>query len=1342
MHERRAVLLAFACAFLFALVPVGLHAQSATSGLVQGVVKDPTGAVIPGATVALTEKATNVTIKTTTDATGHYLFPAVSPGDYSLRITATGFQSYVVANLVVEVTKSYNVSASLKIGTAAQTVTVTEVPGAELQTTNASVGTTIAGNTLQFLPTAQRSVTSLLSLQPAVIPELAADDVYGGQVAGALSDQTTFLVDGGDATDDLSGTSNYSAVPGQPEPAPAIQVNVAATQEFRVVTGSPTSGFARSQGGEVAIVSKRGTNQFHGSLYEYYTGSALGANSWTNNSIGLPKPHRVNNRFGFTLGGPILKNKLFFFGNYEGRRFRESQSVGTDVPTYCARNGILRFTNGNGQVQSYNFDPNLTSAVASQCGVAMGTPVSSLDPLGVGIDPTIQKYWANEPLPNLPGSGDGLNSEEFLQSYSTPTNENYGMARIDYSISQRWHLYGTFRYQKMFYNTTDQIDIIPGQQGLLSGTPVQPRFVTFMLTGQIGNNFTTQTHGSFLRDWWAWNRAPLANPSNVPGIAGTLQVSGEGQTGGAGTGKPFADPINFNTQQARGRLWAAKDWYLAEDDSWLHGNHNIQFGGAWYFWNIIHQRTDDILGGLTNGPIYWVQSRHASSGSFVNTSASEMPQTCSTSQGILTNCILSSDAGRYESMYSAMLGLVDHSSQVAARNGNFQAYPLGTPMTTHVHVTSYYTYIQDMWQVRPSITVNYGVNWGLQLPPRALDGKQAIALYTSSLTPVTDINAYFNDRQAAMDSANWDAIAGLNNFSFSPIRHVSGMTRPIKTYWGQFGPRFGVAWQPPFHNRFFGNRQTVLRAGYSLVWNRTNAVGLVMTPLTGTGMAQIVGCNGPVWNSTTGDPCSGGSTTAADAFRIGEAKYGGNSLPMPTPTSGYPVTTPGGLGTTYNFSLDPNYSPAYSHQVSVDLQRTFPQNWMIDIGYIGRFTRNLENGADINASDMFAKDPVSGQTLAQAFDAVSTYFRNGGNCTVDQNGVASCPGLQAQPFFENMAVNGQSAYGTDGTAYCQAEYGSNCTWAAAAGDPTDASNGGLGEFMTFNYDFLAQQSMDPLQFVYNFWNYGGGWANYNAGFISVHKAFSQGLSLTFNYTLSHALGTQALNQQYIIYGNPSPFDPQTGYATALFDRRNVFNATYYYTLPFGHGQKFSFANSFLNRIVGGWFSSGIWTWQSGQPLCIAADGEYGDYGAGAVNQTCAQTTMNLYGLQGRHNNVVGANGVGITGDPAAGGSGINIFANPSQVFSTLSRPLLTQNLSPFDPNFVEPSSWNIDLSVGKNIVATERYKAIFTADFFDAFNIFTPADPSLDMNNPAAFGVVTGQANSPRTIQLGLDFEF
>ncbi|MHB8639153.1 MAG: TonB-dependent receptor [Candidatus Acidiferrales bacterium] len=1290
-------------------------AQSATSGMISGAVVDASNAIIPGATVTLKQNATNTTQSTVTDSAGRYLFPAVAPGDYTLTVTKAGFQTSAVNQVHVEIARSATYNFTLKVGQVSQTVEVTSTPGAQVETSNASIGTTIGGDELLRLPTAQRNVTALLSLQPAVTP-MVGNDVFGGQVAGAASDQTTFLVDGGDATSDLEGTNSYSGVPGQPQPSPFISVSVETTQEFRVVTAGPTSNLNRSQGGQILIDTKTGTNKFHGSAYEYYTGSALGANTWNNNRIGLPRPNVVNNRFGFSLGGPFLKNRLFFFGNYEGRRFRQSTSITTDVPTALARQGILQFKDAAGSVNQYNL------ATSTLCGSA-GT--TQCDPRGIGIDPVIQQYWNLEPLPNDPSAGDGLNSEGFTRSYADPDNENYGLLRLDFKINDRWSLFTTYRQQKIVFLTGDQFSIIPSQQKLISGTPNQPRFTTFGLTGTIGSSFTTELHGSYMYDWWGWNRATLANPSGITGLGGTLQVSGEGRLGNAGTGKPWADPTNFNTQSARARFWAGKDWYLADDSSWLHGKHTIQFGGSWYFWNIIHQRTDNVLGGLTNGPIYWVGSRHMSSGSFVDTPGSEAPPACTST--LLTNCLLSSDATRWDSMYSAMLGLLDHSSQVATANAQFLPNPLGTPATDHVHIGSFYAYVGDVWQMKPSLTLNYGLSYGVQFPPRELSGLQVLQQYTATGTPVRNLPAYFQARQAALDRGNpYPSLNDISNpsFEFSPIGGVPGYTRPINTFWGSLGPHVAIAWQPSFENRIFGNHQTVIRAGYSLQWNRTNAVGLVLTPLLGDGLMQIVSCNAPVMASS-GVPagtCSGARTNASNAFRVG---IDGNSVTPPAPNSGFPLVPGGGLSSTFGFNIDPAITPPWSHEFTFDIERSFSHGWMIDAGYIGRLTHNLESGGDINASDMFAKDPVSGQTLAQAFDAVSTFFRGGGSCSTVAK-VATCPGLAAQPFFENMAVPG--GVPGAGANFCQTTYGGSCTAVAAQGDSGDAINGSLGGFMEFNYNFIAQAPLDPSQFVFNFWNWGGGWSNYNAGFITVKKSFSQGLNLSFSYTYSHSLGTQTLNQQYIIYGNPSPFDPATGYTSEPYDRRHVANAAWYYVLPFGRGRRFSSENGIVNRIVGGWYTSGIWTWQSGLPLCAQAGGDYGDIAGSATGGTCAVSSIPLTGLTGKH--------VGV------GRSGINMFANPTAVFNSLSRPLLSQNLRPYNYNMVGFPLWNVDMSVGKNVVATERFKAILTADFFNVFNLMMPANPNLSMNNPSAFGVVTGQANGPRVTQLGLRFEF
>src|SRR5215469_17274941 len=348
-------------------------AQSATTGLVSGVVQDSSGAVVVGATITLEQQGTNVKTTTVSDSVGHYVFPAVNPSDYTLTFTAPGFQKTLVNQLHVEVLKTYTVNANLKIGNVSDTVTVTDVPTAELQTTSAAVGAVLGGQALESLPVFTRSASALMFYQPAVAPS--------GQIAGARHDQVTFSFDGGDVTSDLEGANSYAAPPGEPSPSPVIPIPIESTEEFQVATTNPNSTFGRSSGGQVALLTKRGSNNFHGSAYEFHNDDGLNANGWTNDFLHLPKPHSVDNRFGGTLGGPILKDRLWFFANYEGRRFNDDTTFNAVVPTASMQSGILKFRDAAGNVVPYSFAPgNITAA----CGGV------SCDPRNLGFNPLIK----------------------------------------------------------------------------------------------------------------------------------------------------------------------------------------------------------------------------------------------------------------------------------------------------------------------------------------------------------------------------------------------------------------------------------------------------------------------------------------------------------------------------------------------------------------------------------------------------------------------------------------------------------------------------------------------------------------------------------------------------------------------------------------------------------------------------------------------------------------------------------------------------------------------------------------------------------------------------------------
>jgi len=1374
MLSKRVALVVVALCCLFALTPSALFSQSSTTGAVTGVVTDPTGSVVPGATITLTQQDTNATQSTSTDSSGRYLFPAASPGTYTLKCTGKGFRTSTITHIVVEVLKSTTIDIKFEMGSQSEVVEVVAATGAELQTQDASIGTVISGDMLLRLPSQQRSITAILMQQPAVSPAgNQGDDVNGGQVAGALVDQTTFFVDGGDATSDLEGTNSYVSPPGEPQPAPFIAVPSETVQEFRVVTASPTSDFARSQGGEVAVLTKSGTNSIHGSAYEYYYGSGTSANSWQLNSLGRHRPHSVNNRYGGTAGGPLWKDKLFIFGNYEGRRFYQATTITQLVPTDTVRNGILTFkdcslgfdANGKclgGKPVQYSLAPGGVSNLCDTTGTA------ACDPRGLGMDALIKNYFALLPEPNNFGSGDGLNSAGFTSSFAQPVIEHLAVGKVDYVISPKWSVFGTYHYNRYRLATTNQFDITAGKTPhLVSNTPVEPRFVTFMLQGTIGSHFTSQTHGSYMRDWWGWNRAALL--PQLAGTAGALNLSGEARLAGTGGGsKIWGDPVNFDTQDARSRLWAGKDYYAAQDATWLHGSHTIKFGGSYYLWNLTHLRTDIVTGGLTTGPTYYVGETTNNGGNFLNIPGSERPASCSpattTAPAVTTNCLNGNTAvKRWGSMYGSLLGLLDHSAQIATRDGNFIANPLGAPLIDHVRTHTFDIYTQDTWKVRRSLTITYGLSYGVSFAPHERDGKQVLEIFSASGQPLENLLSYFKQRNAALTSGQFFASGAFDNlgnltentFGFSPIRHIAGRSSSADTHWNNLGPRVAVAWQVPYKNKVFGNNQTVIRGGYSILWNRTNGVTEALIPLLGDGLASAQLCNGPTFAAgSTSATCSGGKINATNGFRLG---VDGNTVPVPGAANAPIPLVPGSPFTAHSSGFDPAAAIPYSHNVSLDIQRAFSHNWLLDVGYIGRFARQVWQNVDAQATDLFAKDPTSGQTLAQAYNAVNAAVNAGilPYCPGGANNPASCgalpknainPAFPKQPFFENPT------YGCP-----------TCTNAIAFADGGDLS---LASFMLNNYDqglfgvgptgpgsgaFLGpSRPLDPLQMTNNNITTSGGIANYSAMFVTVRKSMSQGLDLNFNYTWSHSVGTagfNALGQQYTAYSPSTPFDIYSGWGSQNGDRRHVVNASWYYELPFGRGKHFSSSAGFLNRALGGWYSSGIWTWATGRPVCIGADGDYGS----PNGFTCAAQTF--FGQASARSGVFGATSsdVAFNGNPVRGpgSTGKNIFADPAAVFNALTAPLPGVDGRPNRENLNEPRRWNVDLAIGKNLYATERFKLVFSADFFNAFNhplfgtdIANSGSVSLDMSDPGGFGVVTRADNTARQIQFGLRFEF
>src|SRR5215472_12002808 len=423
-----------------------LFGQSTSTGTVVGQVIDETNAPVAGATVTLIDLTTSTKKTTTTNETGRYIFVNVNPGTYDVTVEKNGFAVAKFTQQEVSIGRQLTVDAKLKLGEVSQTIVV-EAAGSNLQTLNATVGTTIGFQSLQELPNLSRDVSSLVTLQPAISPN--------GSVAGAVRDQNTFQLDGGNNSSDMDGTMNtytpsYASAAGGGGPTGVMPTPVESIEEFKVSVANQTADFNGSSGAQIQLATRRGGKNWHGALYEYYLGSNFGANTWLNNhtaskdSTGnahsfTPLISNHYNRFGASAGGPVgpafWGGKTYLFANYEGRRYPQNTQVDKRVPSARLRLGLITDT-ATGKVYNVNPLPVVDPVTGTAIAPAVCPSVSgACDPRGIGINPLVQQLWQKfMPLPNdLTGAaGDGVNTQGYLTGLKLPQNDNFGVARIDH----------------------------------------------------------------------------------------------------------------------------------------------------------------------------------------------------------------------------------------------------------------------------------------------------------------------------------------------------------------------------------------------------------------------------------------------------------------------------------------------------------------------------------------------------------------------------------------------------------------------------------------------------------------------------------------------------------------------------------------------------------------------------------------------------------------------------------------------------------------------------------------------------------------------------------------------
>ena len=1123
-----------AIALVICAFTVSVADAQAVSG-VTGVVTDVNGAVVPGVDVTLTDTKTAKELTTKTNDQGVYLFSSVSPGSgYKLSFKIQGFQTSEIPDVVLGIGKTETHNVQLVAGAVSEVVQVNSSNDVTLNTTDASIGNIIGRQQLQELPIQIRSSpAALIGLQPGVVGNNVGTGSTNrvGSVTGSRADQGNITVDGIDANDQATGQA-FATVGNAP---------IDSIEEFRAITTNPNASEGRSSGGQIELSTRSGSNDFHGSLREYNRTAATAANSFFNNKQGLysandpvviagfakpgdqkaPRPQLTRNQFGGSLGGRIIKDKLFFFFDYEGRRDATGVTYVRTVPLDHFRNGGLGYINNNA---GCTFQSRLNTT--PNC-ITILTPaeVAARDPRGIGANTALLSFINGRyPHANDFTVGDGVNTGGFRFNAPSSRQDNTYTTRIDWNINDKQRLFGRFNIAHR-----DQTDTVNSVAAQFPGDPPGAMIIVRDYSWAIGHNWVISST--------LVNQATVGVSHSGLDFPNDFHPAFPNEFTFPGISAPFAgiDTQNRNVDTPT----------IRDDVTWTLGNHTVMFGGSIKPIRSVSGIVNDfnfaalgIGGNLKNlGP----------NGSTLRPSN-----------------ILNSTTARslYDNLFTLSLGRYDNIATNFNYNLDATALAAGSGKTRDYRYNEYEFYGQDNWKLRSDLTLNLGLRWSYYQPPFEANGFQAIQS--------VDLQPLFAIRVA-------NAAAGIAGPTSEPfmtydLNGPKNNGRDIyKPDWNNFGPRIGFAWNPSFKDGFlgklFGDRKSVLRGGGSIVYDRVGGgITFIQDQVTylfdGSATTRF-GSTNPV-TSLQNDPRFTSITTLPVA----------NTAPTitrpftPFVVDGVPDINQAGQT---NYTIDRNFQIPYSYQFSLDYQRELPFNLIIDVGYVGRLGRKLFAQADASQVLDF-KDPASGQFYLQAFNNIvnevragqpitpQAWFENQINPFALANygipctgfGVGSCTELVTGFFGDlvNIGDASDTAFGLYSNALLNYNVGISSQF---------ATNSYISNLGSSNYHgmlvSLQRRFAHGLKFDFNYT-----WSHSIDNQSSVTNTVFGGLICD-------------LRDLRVCRGNSD------------FDIRHLVNANWIYELPFGKGRMFgNGVNKWVDGVIGGWTISGIYTFRSGLPF--------------------------------------------------------------------------------------------------------------------------------------------------------------
>jgi hypothetical protein len=753
----RRVVRGFVCVALsFLLVSVTALGQVTTR--VTGIVQDKTGAAIAGAAVTLTNEATKVSFNTVTSSVGTYVFDGVQPGRYKINAEMKGFKSFVAGDIAVTIGQPAVVNATLEVGAVTETVEVKEA--AELVQTNTSgnfgnLVDQISVTTLPIVGLRGRNALNFVELQPGVVD--GGPNITGGGVSvhGSRDRAWNYTLDGIDINETSAGGSNFSP----------LRTNPDSIAQFRVLTGNFTSEYGRNSGGEVLMVTRSGTNEYHGTGFFFYQTPGLLANDPGNKSATPPldRPQFVQKIPGFSLGGPIIKNKTFFFTNLQVLRTLQTRLTTSTVYTDSARRGLFRYvTGGNCGNPCRNRPAGTAGASVDASGnVLPGVNVASYnvvanDPQAAGLDPQIQKILGLTPLPNDFGVGDGLDVAGFDFLATQLEKQVDWTIKIDHSFNSRHFLF--VRWAHGHQNTDG--DTVNNGSAPFPGAP------DVVATRRSPRNLSVN---------WRWNPKPVLTNEFVVGMNRFIFDFLNPDPKFA-QNPPFVlnNLITLPLQNYVGNKRALTTYQLVDNMTYLRGAHSFKWGI-----NFRYQRHIDDRGSI--GSLNAAPSVNLDPGiNNVDPVAFNLP----------TNINATFDLPSLKGTINDLLGRVGEIDQGLAAISDTQYGSPGTHLRFDFRMPEYDFYVQDSWRLRPNLVLDFGLRWEIRLSPR-------------------------NTQNAILRP---DQPFGIGVTPSNTLKWVPGQL--YNDAFHSLGPSIGLAWDP------FGTGKTSIRANYRLAHDRINTFSL------------------------------------------------------------------------------------------------------------------------------------------------------------------------------------------------------------------------------------------------------------------------------------------------------------------------------------------------------------------------------------------------------------------------------------------------------------------------------------------------------------------------------------